>query len=439
MQIYHLIFESMKKVLIITYYWPPSGGSGVQRWYKFAKYLPDFGWQPIIYTPIDPKFGIMDVSLSSDDGNNIKVIRTKIWDIGTLFNKKGKPLKIGEINNKKTSLISKLMIWIRGNFFIPDSKISWVKPSIKKISAELAKTPVDLIVTTGPPHSMHLIGLGLKKKLGIKWVADFRDPWSDGDLIEQLNISKRAFRKHQHLEKEVLKNADAVVAVGEMLGESFRLKFNDSNLKIITNGYDQSDFDSGEVEPGIQDKFKLTYSGLLYNNRNPNLLWDVLDELCLEDKEFNEQLEVHIAGLVDPGIEQVLKGYKCLGSKISFHGYLSHTESIQLCLRSTALILPVDNTKNTMMLIPGKLFEYLAANVPILGFGIPGSDASKILTTSGHQALMSYTNKAKITQRVSTLFNDFKNGEVKIKYEHEQYQRRALSRKMSAVFNKLVD
>lgn len=428
----------MKKVLIITYYWPPSGGSGVQRWYKFAKYLPQFGWEPTIYTPYDPKFGITDDSLSQQGSDNIKVLRTNIWDLGTLFKKNGKPLKIGEIDTNKMSFVSKLLVWVRGNMFIPDAKVSWVKPSIKYLTKYLAKEPVDIVVTTGPPHSMHLIGLGLKKRLGVKWVADFRDPWSEGDIISQLKISGWAEKKHQYLENEVLANADAIVTVGNRLGDSFKDKNSSCNVEIITNGYDSDDFGIISSGSGLKGKFILTYSGLLYNNRNPGLLWEVLDEICRQDQNFRDHLQVNIAGIVDPSVEHMLRQFKALWPSITFHGYLSHTDSIQLCMLSTALILPVDNTKNTMMLIPGKLFEYLAVNIPILGFGDPDSDASAILRASGHNPLINYSDKIKITETITSLFTDFEADAINTKYDHDQYQRRNLTKKMVRVFEELL-
>ena len=234
----------MNKVLIITYYWPPSGGSRTQRWLKFSKYLPKNGWKPIIYTPISPSFDIEDKDLLNDIEKDRSV---ENFDLGTLRALEinylvGLRILILGIIQDKSIIKNKIFNWIRGNFFIPDPKIYWVKPSIKYLSKKLKEERVTHIVSTGPPHSMHLIGLGLKKKNPkLKWIAGFRDPWSELDLLDEFNLTRRSRTKYQELERKVLDNSDVCRAVSETWVDSFK-RLGSRNVKLITNGFDEDDF-----------------------------------------------------------------------------------------------------------------------------------------------------------------------------------------------------
>jgi hypothetical protein len=218
----------MKKVLIITYYWPPSGGAGVQRWLKFVKYLREFGWEPIVYTPENPEAPATDTSLLKDIPANITVIKQPIWEPYNLYKgfigqKKEEKINAGFLSEKKKpGLAEKIAVWIRGNWFIPDARRFWIKPSVKFLSEHLRGNPVDVIVSTGPPHSMHLIALKLKKKLNIPWLADFRDPWTTIDFYDKLMLTKSSDKKHKGLELEVLKNADKVVTVSWNWSKDFK-------------------------------------------------------------------------------------------------------------------------------------------------------------------------------------------------------------------------
>ena len=209
----------MKKVLIITYYWPPSGGAGVQRWLKFVKYLRGFGWEPIVYTPENPEAPATDESLLKDIPDNLTVLRTRIWEPYSLYKnfigqKKGETINAGFLSEKKKpGIAEKISVWIRGNWFIPDARKFWIKPSIIFLSQYLKNNPVHAVVSTGPPHSMHLIALGLKKQLHLPWLADFRDPWTNIDFYDKLMLTKFSNEKHKRMELEVLKNADKVVVV----------------------------------------------------------------------------------------------------------------------------------------------------------------------------------------------------------------------------------
>ena len=194
-----------KKVLIVVYYWPPSGGSGVQRWTKFVKYLRDFGLEPIIYTPSNPERPALDTSLENDIPEGLEVIQRTIWEPYSLYKKfvgidKEEQLGSGlMISGKENSTLQKFSIWIRGNLFVPDARRFWIQPSIKYLTSYLLENPVDAIVSTGPPHSLHLIGLGLSKKTHIPWLADFIDPWTNIDFFEELKLNGPAKKRHHKL------------------------------------------------------------------------------------------------------------------------------------------------------------------------------------------------------------------------------------------------
>ncbi|MFM7090893.1 MAG: glycosyl transferase family 1, partial [Bacteroidota bacterium] len=210
-----------KRVLIILYYWPPSGGAGVHRWLKFVKYLRDFGWEPVIYIPSNPDYPIVDPDRVKEIPENLEIIKRPIWEPFSLYRKftgKGKDTKMdfGHLVNVKTHLQKgwkeRLAIWIRGNFFVPDSRLFWVNPSVRFLSDYYIKSPFQAIITSGPPHSLHLIGLKLKEKYKIPWMADFRDPWSE--YFPALMLTKWAMKRHENLEKSILQAADKIVVIG---------------------------------------------------------------------------------------------------------------------------------------------------------------------------------------------------------------------------------
>ena len=216
----------MKRVLVITYYWPPAGGSGVQRWVKFSKYLPSEGWQPVIYTPENPEMQSEDSSLGADVPPEAEIIRRPITEIYSLYRrltgKSASRSQVNMVNGGKKSLAGRLMMWVRGKFFVPDPRVSWVRPSVKFLKKYLREHPVDVIVSTGPPHSMHLIAQKVSLATGIPWISDFRDPWTKIFYFKHLHLSPRTVRKHQHLQTSVLDNSKAVIADWPLVQEEFR-------------------------------------------------------------------------------------------------------------------------------------------------------------------------------------------------------------------------
>ena len=383
----------MKKVLIITYYWPPSAGSGVQRWLKFTKYLPKYNWKPIIYTPENPYFELNDQALLKDVPPEAVIWKTPIWEPYILkdnfFGKTVNNQSVGVISNKK-SLKSRLLNWVRGNVFIPDPKLYWVEPSVKFLKDKIKSEGIMHIITTGPPHSMHLIGLDLKKALPeLKWIADFRDPWSELDLLDSFHLSKSSRKKHQKLEKEVLQTADVILAVSESWQSDLK-RLGAKNIELITNGYDIDDFD---FKLKKNEKFIIGHYGLLNHLRNPRSLWESLDSLCHDDMEFESKLEIHLSGNIDIEVIAAIKSFPALKEKVKLLGYLSHEQVIQQYNETDVLLLLLFNSKSGEGNYPGKIFEYFAAKKPILAFGPRISDTKKLIEQTESGLYFSYEEK----------------------------------------------
>ena len=434
-----------KKVLIITYYWPPSGGSGVQRWLKFVKYLREFGWEPVVYTPLNPESPVNDNSLEKDIPSGITILKTEIKEPYNLYKKfigRKKDEKISAAfltEKKKPKLAERIAVWVRGNFFIPDARKWWVKLSIEFLSDYLSKNKIDTIVSTGPPHSMHLIALGLKKKLKIKWLADFRDPWTQIDFYEDLKLSARADRKHHALEKEVLKNADVVVSVGKTMSEEFikllAEKNAESKFHVITNGYDEEDVYKGGIT--MDKKFSIAHIGTMVKTRNPETLWKVLGKLTSEKNDFAQDLEIKLVGKVDIAVIDSLKETR-LEKYLNKIDYLPHGEIVKLQQQTQLLLLVLNNTKNAKGILTGKFFEYLSANRPVICIGPTDGDASAIVSETKCGKCLSYDDFETTYKTVLEYYELFKSGNLRGKSTGSgKYSRKNLTKEIAEVLDKL--
>ncbi len=430
----------MKKVLIITYYWIPSGGAGVQRWVKFAKYLRDYGWEPIIYTPENPEYPSIDYSFEKDIPADIQVIKTPIWEpydiYRNLTGKKGQKINAGFISeNKKQSWKDKLSIWIRGNFLIPDPRRFWIKPSIKFLANYIKDNPVDAIITTGPPHSMHLIGLGLKKKLpSLPWLADFRDPWTNIDFYKDLNLSWISDKIHHLYENKVIQNADCVTVVSNGMREEFEL-MNPKKLEVITNGYDSSDAENLTIE--FDSKFTISHIGTLNAARNPRTLWKVLGQISAENKEFATDLQIQLVGKVDFSIIEDIKLYQ-LENNLNKIDYLTHSEAILKQQSSQVLLLLINNSANAKGILTGKFFEYLAAKRPVLAIGPTDGDVAKILTETNAGRMADFEDENETKKIILEYYTQFKTGKLTVHSGSvEKFSRRSLTNELSNILNSL--
>lgn len=405
----------MKKVLIITYYWPPVAGAGVQRWLKFSKYFREFGWEPVIYTPSNPDFPIFDDTLLNDVPADLTVLKTEITEPYDLYRKIMRKKKTETVNQgflsegKENTALQSAMIWIRGNFFIPDARMFWIKPSVRYLTSYLKTHPVDAIISTGPPHSMHLIALGLKKNLALPWIADFRDPWTQIDFYDQLKLSAFADRKHKRLEKQVLSTADKVVTISNSCGADLEA-LGGRQVDVITNGYDEDDFQFEQL-PEVSPGFMFHHTGALNKDRNPYTLWKVLGDLCRENLALKNDLVLQFTGKTDAVVFQHLSdmGLEANARKIE---YMPHSDVVKAMAQSPVLLLPLNNTPNNKGVLSGKLFEYLAARRPILAIGLPDGDAAAIIRETGAGELFGFDDYNGIKAAVLQLYANYKAGKL---------------------------
>jgi len=407
----------MKKVLIITYYWPPTGGAGVQRWLKFVKYMRDFGWEPIVYTPENPEAPVIDNSLEKDIPDNLTIIKRKIWEPYTAYKKfigqkKEQKINAGFLSeNKKPGLSENISVWIRGNFFIPDARKFWIKPSIKFLTNYLKNNPVDAMISTGPPHSMHMIALGLKQRLGIPWLADFRDPWTNIDFYDKLKLTSWADRIHKRMEKEVLRRADKVVTVSWNWAEDFKKIF-DREINIVTNGFDESDFEN--INKKLSPKFSIVHIGAMNKDRNPVNLWKVISLLVENNASFKNDIEIILIGKNDISVFESIKDNN-LESYLQKIDYLPHKEVLDFASGAQLLLLPLNNTPNVLGIIPGKMFEYLASKRPILCIGPVNGDSARIITKTQAGSVIDFKDTDRLFKELNQYYKLFKKDSLFVK------------------------
>lgn len=429
----------MKKVLIVTYYWPPSGGGGVQRWLKFTKYLPQYGWEPIVVIPQGAEYPNTDLSLTKEISDTLQIIEIPIWEPYHLFKKvtgKKEDEKVNSgflFDDTKQSFTQKASLWIRGNVLIPDPRLFWVNPAVKALSKVIKEQAPDIIITTGPPHSLHLIGLKLQRKFKIKWVADFRDPWSTIDYLDKFYLTKWARNRHRSLEKRVLKNANKTLAVSSQW-EKELISLGATSTAVITNGFDESDF--ANYTPAAPNGFKITHTGFISSLRNPNALWQALQNTCMKNPQLANKLSLQFVGNVDNGVFASIDQHKALKTKVDFKGYVPHTEVFNFYKNTTVLLLLLNNSGNSSGHIPGKLFEYLGTGKPILALGEKGGDVDLILQETGAGKLFDFEDSEGIQNYLEELY--FSEEDLKTELTSiNHYSRKYLTKKLSNVLNNL--
>jgi glycosyltransferase involved in cell wall biosynthesis len=431
----------MKKVLIISYYWPPSGGAGVQRWLKFVKYLRNFGWEPVVYTPENPESPETDESFFRDIPENITILKNRIWEPYLAYKRfmgRGREEKIQAafLNEKKSNpLTENISVWIRGNLFIPDARKFWIKPSVRFLKNYIDENPVDLLISTGPPHSMHRIGQMVAAKCNLPWIADFRDPWTNIDFYNDLKLTKWADRKHHRLEREVLENATAVITISKSMAEEFN-NISKRKYDVITNGYDEDDIKL-EIQQ-LDNKFSIAHIGTMVGTRNPLILWEALKAILDQESSFREDLMIKLAGRIDFSVNNSIEKYG-LNEYIERIDYMPHDEVVKVQQQSQVLLLLINNTHNAKSILTGKFFEYLAAGRPILCIGPPNGDAAEILKETNSGLIADFKDIQTMKKNILTYYNLFKSGKLFSENRNiEKYSRKELTKSLSEIMNRVV-
>ena len=363
---------------------------------------------------------------------NVEVITHPIkepYGLATLFSKKKtKQISSGIISNEKSSAVEKLMLYVRGNFFIPDARVGWVKPSVIFLTEYISRNPIDVLITTGPPHSLHLIGMQLQKELGIRWIADFRDPWTTIHYHKSLRLNKASARKHKEMESSVLKAADTIVVTSPTTKKEFEALTN-VPIEVVTNGYDVS----SNVEITLDSKFSISHIGSLLSERNPEILWEVLSDISKENPSFKKELHLKFAGAVSEEVKRSLQKNGLL--EISeFYGYVSHSEAMILQRQSQILLLVEIDSAETRAIIPGKLFEYLSAERPIIALGPKKSDIESVILETNSGYFFNYDEVDILKSQILHYYKDYNNNSLKVSSkEINKYSRRELTRQMARI------
>lgn len=430
-----------KKVLIITYYWPPAGGSAVFRWLKFTKYLRDFGWEPIVYTAENGEYAEIDNSNQKDIPQDITILKQPIWEPYMFYKKfigqkKTEKVNVGFLTErKKPKLAEKVAVWIRGNFFIPDARKFWIKPSARYLIDYLKQNPVDAIISSGPPHSMHLIALQLKKKLNIPWIADFRDPWTNIDYYPELLLTPMADRKHHRLEKKVVTTADCVVTVGSKMTEEFSA-MGAKRVETITNGFDTADYDNTPVE--LDKDFTIAHFGTINKARNPVVLWKALTQMLKTNTDFDKYLKLKFIGRMDASVMTSLQETGLI-KYLDKTEFIPHNEVVTKERQSQLLLLLINNTPNAEGILTGKFFEYLAAKRPIVAIGPTKGDVANILHDSKAGEIAGFSDEQMLIEILTRYFNQFKAGKLNVSTENiNTYSRYELTRKLTGILSDIL-
>lgn len=404
----------MKKVLIITYYWPPSGAIGVQRCLRFAKYLKRNGIEPVVYTAKNAQYPYLDDSNFKHIPEGITVLKRKIIEPFNLFKfisgRKQDTVLTNpiQVRDKKQKLTDKLSIWIRGNFFIPDARSLWIKPSVRYLSRFLKSNHVDAIISDGPPHTNTVIAYKISQKFNIPWLADFQDPWTQVDYYKEFMITKLADKKHKRMEQEAFKTAKKITIAGPTWKKDLE-SIGAKNVDVIFWGYDEDDF--AGLHANKKNDFIISHAGLLGYDRNPEVFFKALRDLKFENKGFSEKLKLKLAGQVDYSVKANITKYG-LEINTEYIGSIKRNDALQLTIDSSLLILPLNKAENAMGRIPGKLFEQMRADVPILCLGPKGSDVENIINETKTGKSFEYSDYQGIKKYIYEVYSAYKEHRV---------------------------
>jgi glycosyltransferase involved in cell wall biosynthesis len=433
----------MRKVLIISYYWPPAGGISVHRSLKFAKYLRKFDWEPVVYVPSKADYPYYDEGNYKDIPDNLSVLTHPIREPFKLFKKisgRGEDESLNNIvhvRTRKQSWIDKLGIWIRGNFFIPDARSLWIRPSVRYLSAYLKSNRVDALFADGPPHTNNVIAMKLSKKHSIPYLADFQDPWTQVDYYELFPITNWADKKHKRLEQEVFRQASRITIASPSWKNDLE-QIGAENVEVLYWGYDEEDF--SDLHAIENPYFSITHIGLLGFDRNPEILFKVLGELKEANDEFGKDLKIMLAGQIDYSVKRTISEYN-LDPNVEYHGIVDRISALRIAKGSSLLLLLLNKAKNAKGRLPGKLYEYMRLRRPVLILGLKNSDAEQIIRETVSGESFEYDDAGKIRDYILDSYKKFKNNQLSqttgdISFYSVENQTRRLAEYLSEISNK---
>jgi len=414
------------KILIISYYWPPSGGSGVQRWVNFSNNLSLIGWEVTVITAQNPNYPVIDNKLVSIINKSIKVIKIPIFDPTALIKRKNSD-NISVNNN----VFNKIILWIRANLFFPDSRMFWIKKVSKQATDYVKKNNVKCLITSAPPFSTHIIGQNVKKNTNVRWISDFRDPWSDFFQFKLLPLKSFMKKKHFKAESNTLKLSDAVITTSPSLTKEYSLI--NKNSFTVFNGFNSF------VKNKRSKKFTLMYSGIMKTIQNPKIFWLVLNDISKTHKSFFDDLCIRFIGDFDNEIINHVKG-SFIESKVAFEKYIEKENLDEEMSKANVLILCTVNLNNVKNVIPGKLYYYFSLSRPIIAFSNLDSDLNEIITKTNSGKVFDYINEIDLKNHILELYSDYKSGEKNYNPKNTvNYTYDTLSKKLNEIINKTFE
>lgn len=430
-----------QKVLIITYYWPPSGGSGVQRWLKFVKYLPQFGWKPFVFTPENPSYPVIDESLVKDVPEEAEIVRYPIWEpydifrkLSSVFDGKKQSAATGTsmVASSRPTVFQHVSKWIRANMLVPDPRVFWVKPSAIFLHDFIKKNQISHVITTGPPHSVHLIGYELKtRNPRISWFADFRDPWSQWGFLDSLGVGARARMAHRKAEQKILERCDRIITITPFYQRQFSA-LAQREVTLLTNGYDEEDFVHLRTVRG--NKFVIRHVGTINEKCDPRPFINALAILIHQNETFRRDLQLDFVGDVHPQFRDFVMSVPDVAAITTFTPPVPHTELIDLYGTSALLLLVLTGYKDSEGYMPGKLFEYIATGLPVLGVGPAQGDAAQLLRESKGGEMIEGSNEEQIMTFLLRAHQHWQQGTLSERSSvADRYSRRGLAAQLASL------
>jgi glycosyltransferase involved in cell wall biosynthesis len=403
----------MKRILILTYYWPPSGGAGVQRWVKLSNYFAQRGMEVHVVTvhPDRASYALLDPTLEKDVHPSVHVYRTKTSEPYSIYKAitRKKQIPYGGFANEEKAQpgpVQKLMRFIRGNVFLPDARVGWNRFAYAAALRIMRKVNIDAVITTSPPHSTQLVGLELKKRFGMKWVADLRDPWTDIYYYEKLFLTDYSRRRDAEMEKQVLLSADAVVVVSEEIRRSFVEKTAPRYLQhihVIPNGYDEKDFEQVELQQH-QGKFVISYTGTLTSDYRIDAFLSAVSQFALDKPE----VMLHVTGSFPVSTRDAIENK--MPGRVKTLPHVAHHKAVEQMCSSDLLLLVIPDAKGNKGILTGKLFEYLASRKPVLCIGPVDGDAASIIRECSSGMAFAYEDAEGMKQFLEEKYSEWRSG-----------------------------